>query len=57
MRLKSIIMKKSNGQQFHQYQQNEQSPLTSNYWAQKDHEIGDMELESESCLGTGGTQV
>ena len=25
----------SDGQQFHQYQQNEQSPLTSNHWISK----------------------
>jgi hypothetical protein len=29
----------SDGLQFHQYQQNEQSPLTSNNGIQKDHDI------------------
>jgi len=29
----------SDGQQFHQYQQSKQSPLTSNNWTQKDHDI------------------
>ena len=27
------------GQQFYKYQQNEQPPLTSNHWTQKDHDI------------------
>jgi hypothetical protein len=29
----------SDGQQFHQYQQNEQSPLSLTHWTQKDHDI------------------
>jgi hypothetical protein len=29
----------SDGQLFHQYQQNRHSPLTSNNWTQKDHNI------------------
>ena len=27
-------------QQFHQYQQSEQLHIDSNYWTQKDHDIG-----------------
>jgi hypothetical protein len=39
----------SDGQQFHQYQQNEQSPLISNCWAQKRPEY--MLLEIYVLLG------
>jgi len=40
------------GQQFDQYQQNEQLPLTLNHWTQKkDHNI--WHWKSRSWLGTG----
>ena len=32
----------SDGQQFHQYQQNKQPHLTSNHWTQKGHETNDV---------------
>jgi len=42
----------SDGQQFHQYQQNEQSPLTLTHWTQKrEHNI--WHWKSMSPLGTG----
>jgi len=36
MYLQLIMKRNCGGQQFHQYQQNEQSPLN---WTQKDHKI------------------
>jgi hypothetical protein len=53
--MKSKKFKVSDGQQFHQYQQNELSPLTLTHWTQKnDHDI--WYVIGNPCSGLGQAQ-
>jgi hypothetical protein len=54
----AIIKKKSlntDGKQFHQYQQNNQSPLTKSHWTQKGND-DERRWKSRSWFGTDTKQ-